>query len=38
MSASLGISLYPQDGCDAETLLNLADADMYRVKMRGKNS
>jgi diguanylate cyclase (GGDEF)-like protein len=30
--ASVGISLYPQDGADAETLLQKADVAMYRAK------
>ena len=32
VSASIGISVYPQDGSDAETLLRLADIAMYRAK------
>ena len=30
--ASIGISAYPQDGADAETLLHLADIAMFRAK------
>lgn len=37
VSASIGISLYPQDGIDGETLLNNADAAMYIGKNSGKN-
>jgi diguanylate cyclase (GGDEF)-like protein len=32
VDASIGISVYPQDGADAETLLRLADIAMYRAK------
>ena len=32
VTASLGISLYPHDGKDAETLLTRADIAMYRAK------
>jgi diguanylate cyclase (GGDEF)-like protein/PAS domain S-box-containing protein len=37
VTASLGLSLYPQDGKDAEVLLHNADSAMYRVKDLGKN-
>lgn len=37
LSASMGVSLYPQDGRDAETLLRNADAAMYRSKADGRN-
>jgi len=36
IGASIGISIYPHDGSDVETLINRADAAMYRVKGRGK--
>lgn len=35
VSASVGIALYPDDGEDATTLINRADAAMYRVKRAG---
>ncbi len=38
VSASIGIGLYPRDGLDPESLLQSADAAMYQVKERGKNS
>jgi diguanylate cyclase (GGDEF)-like protein len=38
VTASLGISIYPDDGKDAETLIKNADTAMYRVKQQGKNS
>lgn len=38
VGASIGISLYPTDGIDRETLLNRADAAMYRTKEQGKNA
>ena len=38
VSASIGISMYPQDGADTTTLLRNADAAMYSAKERGKNN
>jgi EAL domain-containing protein (putative c-di-GMP-specific phosphodiesterase class I) len=38
VTASLGISIYPDDGKDAEALLKNADTAMYLVKQQGKNS
>jgi len=35
IGASIGISLYPADGDDVETLLNKADRAMYSLKERG---
>ncbi|HEU4886651.1 MAG TPA: EAL domain-containing protein, partial [Thermoanaerobaculia bacterium] len=37
VTASIGISCYPNDGEDAETLLKCADAAMYRAKELGRN-
>jgi diguanylate cyclase (GGDEF)-like protein/PAS domain S-box-containing protein len=36
VDASIGISVYPQDGADAETLLRLADIAMFRAKQGGQ--
>jgi diguanylate cyclase (GGDEF)-like protein/PAS domain S-box-containing protein len=36
ISPSLGISLFPQDGHDAETLLKHADAALYQAKHAGR--
>lgn len=33
-SCSIGVACYPADGEDADTLLNHADANMYRLKRR----
>ena len=38
ISASIGITLYPQDDVDADTLLRHADQAMYQAKREGKNT
>jgi diguanylate cyclase (GGDEF)-like protein/PAS domain S-box-containing protein len=38
VTASVGISLYPRDGHDAETLVKSADIAMYSAKERGRNN
>ncbi|TGE34220.1 EAL domain-containing protein [Desulfosporosinus sp. Sb-LF] len=38
MSTSIGISLYPNDGDDRETLLKQADTAMYYAKEKGRNN
>lgn len=37
VTASIGVTLYPRDGTDAETLIKNADAAMYRVKQAGRD-
>ncbi|MEH7121868.1 sensor domain-containing diguanylate cyclase [Bacillus sp. JJ1773] len=38
VTSSVGISLYPQNGKDATTLIRMADEAMYQAKNNGKNS
>jgi diguanylate cyclase (GGDEF)-like protein len=38
LSASIGISIYPQDGQDADTLIKSADTAMYQAKGKGSNN
>jgi diguanylate cyclase (GGDEF)-like protein/PAS domain S-box-containing protein len=37
VTASIGISMFPADGDEAETLLRTADSAMYRAKELGRN-
>lgn len=38
VSAAIGISVYPENGSDCETLLRLADIAMYRAKETGPDA
>lgn len=38
VTASLGIAIYPEDGEEAETLLQNSDAAMYQSKHQGRNT
>lgn len=38
VSASIGVAVYPDDGENADTLLQYADTAMYRIKQGGKNN
>src|SRR5207302_10442703 len=37
VTASMGISVFPDDGYDAETLIRNADIAMYQAKRQGRN-
>lgn len=37
VSTSIGVTLYPQDGADADQLMRHADQAMYQAKLAGKN-
>jgi diguanylate cyclase (GGDEF)-like protein/PAS domain S-box-containing protein len=38
VGASIGIALYPRDGCDCQKLIKHADVAMYSAKHAGKNT
>jgi len=38
VTASIGISIYPEDGSEAEILIEGADSAMYRAKKLGRNN
>ena len=38
ITTSIGISLYPEDGADAATLIKNADTAMYHAKQQGKDN
>jgi diguanylate cyclase (GGDEF)-like protein len=38
ISVSVGLSTYPEDGDDAETLIHNADIAMYQAKEKGRNN
>jgi GGDEF domain-containing protein len=37
-TASIGISFYPEDGCEPSKLIHAADQAMYYTKHHGKNA
>jgi diguanylate cyclase (GGDEF)-like protein/PAS domain S-box-containing protein len=38
LTASIGVSVYPQDGQDAKALIQYADTAMYHAKEKGRNN
>lgn len=38
ITASIGISIFPKDGEDSETLMKHADSAIYKAKAKGKNT
>jgi diguanylate cyclase (GGDEF)-like protein len=38
VTASIGVSIFPEDGADGETLLKNADTAMYRAKDKGRGN
>lgn len=38
ISSSIGISIYPDDGSDPQSLLKFADSAMYKAKNEGRNN
>jgi diguanylate cyclase (GGDEF)-like protein/PAS domain S-box-containing protein len=38
VSTSIGVSIYPEDGIDAESLIKCADTAMYQAKENGRQS
>lgn len=38
VTTSLGVSLYPRDGAEAQTLIKLADVAMYQAKNAGRST
>jgi diguanylate cyclase (GGDEF)-like protein len=38
ITISIGVSIFPNDGEDADTLIRCADAAMYHAKQNGRNT
>ena len=37
LSTSIGVSMFPTDGVEGQTLFHAADEALYKAKQRGKN-
>ena len=38
LSASVGVAIFPDDGTDIDSLIDIADCNMYHIKMGYKKT